>query len=116
MASLQTALAEGPEQVVVRGHDAELVQLRKAVPHERCEFMDERDVVAVVAEDSLFSRGARGDMEGASVLRSLGVAHSARMRLCAAGRQCPCGEVADSARLTHELGSAVPTTLAAAPQ
>ena len=94
----QTALSERAEQVVVRGHDAELVQFREIISHEPTELVDERDVVAVVAEDSLLGRGARGDVEGAGVLRSFAVAHRTTMRCCAPRRQCPCREVTDSAR------------------
>ena len=49
----QTTLRERAEEVVVRGHDAELVQLREVVPCEAGKLVDDRDVVAVVAEDSL---------------------------------------------------------------
>ena len=65
MAITQTALAERAEEVVVRGHDAELVQVSaRSFPHESpASSVDDRDVVAVVAEDSLLGRGARGDVE-----------------------------------------------------
>ena len=52
----QSALAECPKEVVVRRHDAELVQLPEVVPHESRELVDDRDVVAVVAENPLLGR------------------------------------------------------------